>query len=839
MNLKSTILIVALAAGAGLWLWKGDDWTAKSAAPAESKSLAALDADFQPGKLTRIEITGENGLVLEKADGEVGWKLPGNWPLRKQEVAELADLFTGLKSRFLPLPVAENEDLSRYGLGAADKPLTVKVAAGANSYTLAFGEPKPADGDSPFTRPAYLRINDFPELIRLGPDVMPVLRRPADSYRRRQLFPDSERIKIAAAGGSPFGPSGGSSVVPLITDRAKEIEVRTTSKDRTLFGVAIPRTETFKLVRVAPFPKPVATEKGGEATIAPQRIADAWELAVPQRDRVDADKLQSLLASIPDLWVEEFATDATKAGLDKPERTLTVTQTDGSKLVLLVGAVAKTVERDVPAPSPPPMPGLPPLPPMTRKVKEEYLFAKLADNPQVFMLRAEKLNDLFPKADGLRDPQLAAFSTDEVQEVSIARPGQPPVKLVKKDAKWMVDRQPAAVAADSAAVNDLLNQLSGLRRGSAEVVGSPDAVSVSLVVKEKRAEGEPPATPRTIQIHLGKPKLGPWPAIASATSALVAVGVGANAEGEQIAARVEGWPRVSMVEAGVLKALGAEFRDRSLSSFFAADKLILEKDGKTFAFTKAGKDWKQTAPKEADVDSQEIDDLVTALGRLRAEKFLADRPTPDDLKRHGLDSPRAKWTVLNEGKESLVLLVGKDNAAKLGTGDSIVQLAPDVITKLVADYRPKKVWTLDEARVDSIEVDWAGKKFKLQRQGTGWEDPAAPKDQVIDKSVSELLTALGALKAERWTSLDAKAAGLEKPAGTITLSLRDKTTRVVAIGSETDGKKRHAKTGDAGSEVFVLSEADAAKLTRDRSAYVEKAEPKKDEKAEPKKGEKK
>jgi hypothetical protein len=833
MHLKSTITLLVLATACVLWLWNGDSWYPRAAAPAESKSLTALETDFTPEKITRIEIVGDaaTGLTLEKTTGDIGWKLPGNWPLRKSEVSELVATITGLRSRFQAIAIAENEDLSRYGLGAADKPLVVKVNAAGTDYTLAFGEPKLAEGESPFTRSAYLRINNFPELVRLGPDVMPVLRRSPDSYRRRQLFPESERIKIASGGPpSPFGPAtSGTSVVALLTDKVKEIEAKSTARGVTLFGAAIPKTESYALKRVAPFPTARPVEKGGEAVVQPQQIADAWELITPQRDHVDADRMQKILAAIPDLWVEEFATDASKAGLDKPERTLIVRRTDGAELKLLIGAVAKTVEREETVTAPPPMPGFPPTP-MTRKIFDEYRFAKLADNPQVFVLRADKLSDLFLKAELLRDPQLAHFEAGDVQDLAIAAPGKPPLKLVRKDDKWQIDRQPPA-AADSTAVNDLLTQLSTLRSKSEPVSGNPaDGPTITLTIKEKRPEGEPPAPPRTVVLHLGRPKIGPWPAIASAGSALVAVAVGANSEGQSIPASVQGWPKVAMVDASVLKAVSPEgaFRDRTLASFVGADKLTLERDGKTMVFTKTANQWKQTAPKESLVDPGDLEDLVDALGRLKAEKFAADTATPADLKTFGLEPPRSKWIIASGGKDVLTLLVGKEADGKVyaqvAGSPAVAILTAGDSTKVLADYRGRKVWDVDSTKVDAVEIEREGKKFTFTRKGTGWEDAAAPKDTVDDRAVEALLSLLDTLRAERWTDADAKKVGFEKPSGTITLLMKDKSKRVLSLGGPVDGnpKKLYARTSEQMADTFILSEADTARLTRDRAAYIEK-----------------
>src|SRR5260221_7659796 len=137
----------------------------------------------------------------------------------------------------------------------------------------------------------------------------------------------------------------------------------------------------------------------------------------------------------------------------------------------LVGAWGKPGHRGNAAP-PPRIPGSPP-PPLTPKV-DEYRYAKLADNPQVFVIRADKLTDLFAKADSLRDPQLARFTSDEVQELTITVPGKPAVKLLRKAEKWTIDAKPEPVAAEQSAVTELISQLSGLRSIGSEPAAIPD-----------------------------------------------------------------------------------------------------------------------------------------------------------------------------------------------------------------------------------------------------------------------------------------------------------------------------------------------------------------------------
>lgn len=825
MHTKSTLLLVVLAAAAGLWLWKGDAWgpslgLPSRAAAAPSPSIDLLTNRFTKDKVTRIEIVGEPGaeLTLEKTTGEVGWKLPGNWPLRKAEVAELVDLLTSLHTRFQPIPLGENADLAAYGLAKDQKPLVVHLTAADTVYTLTFGEPTPVAGESPFIRPAYLRINDNPEVVRLGPDMMPILRRPSDSYRRRQLFPEAERVKVAqSVPPNPFGPSAsGASTVAILTEKVSEIAVQGTKP-----------LDAFTLKRTGSFPQPVE-EKGSEPAVQPQDIADAWELEAPRRDRVNADKLEKILTTIPDLWVDEFATDAKKAEFEKPEHTLTVTLADGSKVTLLIGAVAKRVSREVPGPAAPPMSGLPPIP-STRTVVDEYRFAKLADNPQAFILKADKFADLFVKPDALRDLQLVHIKTENVIEVSILFPNQPKTRLVRSDNKWSLETPSGPVPAEGSLVADLLDKFAELRGTGGDAMGDPESGAIiTLIVKGKGSD----AAPRSVVLNLGRAKLGPWPAIASTFSALVAIGVGANMDEPRIPARVEGWSRVASVDASILKAAAPEggFRSRTLSDFSGADKLVLDRGGKSIAYTRTGGVWKQTAPKESTVDSAAIEEFAFSLGRLRADRFAAEHASPAEQKKFGLDPPQAKWTVFSGGKELLALSVGSKEAdgkvyAKLSGSDAVAVLSTEESKKVLAEYKGKKVWDFDEAKVESIEVERGGKKFKLVRKDAGWIDPAAPKDAIDTRAASELLTTLGGLKAERWLGADFKNAGTEKPSATITLTERGGAKRVLDLGSPVEGpptKKLYARVNAPGAEPFVLGEIDVERLTRDRSAYLAK-----------------
>ncbi|HVK18395.1 MAG TPA: DUF4340 domain-containing protein, partial [Fimbriiglobus sp.] len=189
-----TFVLLVLVLAGGVWLAAGDrvrttlglPKPGPTAAPAES--FALVDQYLRPDRLRGLKVTapGQPTLTLTRASNG-SWSQPGNWPLRDAEVAALVNTLTGLRSRFAAVPLGP--DLAAYGL---DRPESrVEVAAevatdsGTKVVTLRFGRTQAADGGPEFARPTYLRVEDRPEVVRLGPDVFPVLSRSPQAYRRR------------------------------------------------------------------------------------------------------------------------------------------------------------------------------------------------------------------------------------------------------------------------------------------------------------------------------------------------------------------------------------------------------------------------------------------------------------------------------------------------------------------------------------------------------------------------------------------------------------------------------------------------------------------------------
>jgi hypothetical protein len=838
--------------------------------PAASESVATLSG-LTADKLTKLELTRKDQPTLTLLRDPNGrWAQPGDWPVREKQVNELVAAVAGLKSRFQPAPVGD--DPAAFGLADADRPYTVSLQAEGKTVALTFGQTK--DGA------AYVRVGDRPEVLRVGPDVFQVIARNPDEYRRRQLFPDAVRVKLAGEGAG-VGPQA------IPADRIKEVKL--TGPDGT-----------FTLKRLAPNPTPRRdpdAAAGGPAASTAQ-MADGWELLVakgggaPLRDRVDPAKLKAVLTAVPDLWADGFPRKTAdeaglkETGLDKPERTLTLLPESGKPITLKIGGVSRTVERKEPAPTPPGSPF--PMPPGERTVKENYHYAKFENNPLVFEVKADRFADLFAKPDDLRDATLARFTADEAQTVEITLPVKPTdpaaavggpaaavatkaeptaVTLTKKkgnpNAQRDEDKQDRWYVGDRLAeagkVTELLDAVAKLeaktpadRLDDANPDLPPgfarlDGPTVKVTAQAKVLEGDPPPPPRTYTIQF----------------------TGRDAVTKKLAVTVAGWPRVNLVDDAVVSLADRgplAYRSRRLfdtAEATLAQVAVAKADGPAFELTGAdksggGTEWKLTKPVAVDPDPAKAAKLAADLSGLEAAEYVDDAPKADQLAgEYGLDKPRFvldlgfKGTGAKPQKLEIgAARPGKPEAfARLNGGGvfAVPQSVVDSLDKGALDLLPLQLWTAAPDKVTAVGVERGGEKYTLTKDGEKWkvggpfDAPAGAGD------VQQLASALASLKAEKYDAITGDHAkhGLDQPALKLTVTATEQNpgedekpvTRTVLVGKPTGeappppaafgqpaaGPGRYAKFADGPNQaVFVIPNAAVAAADKPALAWLDR-----------------
>jgi hypothetical protein len=784
MNLKTTLVLVVLAVAGVVWVWLAPplpSWLGVTSAPQETTpaaSAAVLEKELTPAALNRIEIRrGDRQTVLEKSGG--AWTIEGKWQTRPREVDELVALLTNLRSRFAPIAVAESTDLKAYGLDASA--LTVIVQADNKKYRLTFGE-DPADTNR-FTRATYLRLgesasagfDDRLEILRLGPGLVAALDRPVEYYLKRQLFP-SERVAKS-------------------TDSQEKID---------------------RLVA-----QEIATKDAKNAFTLVQAGKD-WELKEPVRDRLDPDKLQSILTAVPDIWAEHFIRepkkDLAEYGLDKPEQTITIKPPAGEAVTLLVGKKSpRKVERKVSRPAPP---GLP-MPALADKVVEEFNYAKLEGNDQIFEIKTDKLKDIFVSADTLRDSKLARFKAADVQRLELTYKDTA-IVLAKKDGKWRLEK-PINTDAESNKVTELIDKLSQLDAKGSDLVDKgdakeyslePPAGSVVLTVEEesKRKGDEKEKKTRKIQFYIGKH----------------------DADKKKLYVKVDDWPRINTVDDAVLKLVerpALAYRGRSIFDLAGKDleQIEVQRGDEKYALKKTDGKWRLSAPVDADADGAKINNLAGDLTGLNVIEYVTEEAKEEDLdKLYGLAKPALSVTLRPAGADAkpLTLRIGKQRDskqeyfAKLESSPQVFVIRKDIRDQLdqsSLSLRPLQLWQVPAGDLAALRIQKQEEpEYSLKREGTSWKI-SGPFDATVGQELMQpLLENLGTFKAEKYETHAAKELdkfGLDKPYVRAVVREADKDKEagkehVLLIGKPTaeGAKTRFAKLGNS-EAIVVVGEA--------------------------------
>jgi hypothetical protein len=156
-------------------------------------------------------------------------------------------------------------------------------------------------------------------------------------------------------------------------------------------------------------------------------------------------------------------------------------------------------------------------------------------------------------------------------------------------------------------------------------------------------------------------------------------------------------------------------------------------------------------------------------------------------------------------------------------------LDPAQTKRALAEYRKRTLWTgLDAAQVDTLTYNAPGGTFVLRKEGGTWAVAGKPDVKVNAAAVNETLATLAGLKAERYvadTGADLKLYGLEPgQAQLVVVAAGPNGREALEIGRPEGGSKRvYARLPDPKrSDVFVIGEADTAKIVRDLAAFTQK-----------------
>lgn len=391
----------------------------------------------------------------------------------------------------------------------------------------------------------------------------------------------------------------------------------------------------------------VKAESGEQTTL--KKTGSDWQIVQPAALQPDSAEVSGIATNLASLEmqrvIDDNPPDLAEYGLAKPRIEIAF-KSGGQEKKLLIGR--KT-------------------PPGTD------LYAKLADQPRVFLI-SSYLDSTFNKTTfDLRDKTVLKLDRDKIDALTIALPAHT-VRVAKRDGEWRL-AAPLDARADFTVVDGLVSRINTLQMKS---VASPEPAGLTEYGLDKPAA--------TVLIGSG-----------SSQATLL---VGKTAGEGLVYAKDQARPQVMTIDSSFLDELKkqpGDFRQKDLydARAFNATGLEIIRKGQTIAFEKTkvknkeGQEeekWRQTAPTAQDVDQAKVDSLLSAVTQSRAASF------PDTTAKTGLDNPELTITVKSgqgrqetvrfarAGADSFASRAGEPGAAKIdaATIDNITKALEEV-----------------------------------------------------------------------------------------------------------------------------------------------------------------
>jgi len=453
---------------------------------------------------------------------------------------------------------------------------------------------------------------------------------------------------------------------------------------------------------------------------------------------------------------------------------------------------------------------------------KEQVYAKLGDEPGVFLLPASLLEDLQPALIDLRDRRVLPTEAADVLRVDLELPGGS-VELARKQDAWRMVRPFEGRAADDA-VNDLLDKVGELK-------------AESFRDKATEQEGFALASPRAkIVIHqAGKED-----------KRVLLIGA-TSPSGEMTFVKRASSDTVAVVKtADVQPLLGgpAAYWDTSLLKLPEGAKIVsvtVKRAGVTYKLGRDGDAWKLTSPLEAGTDADNVNKILDHLSLLQATKIDAlDKTVPDKYAKAGkvvevsfsttsapaesrpsaesapASGPATKPVlptysvrIASIGGKSFAWLIGQTPAA---VGEFEASLYEAFAS---AELRDRTVWKVDPANVEAIHIASGAKTLTLRRDGENWTSPDDRYVKIDAEKIKTFLDDLKDVKAERFVTHrgpHAKKFGLDASRVVVRLTPAEGEPLRLAVSTRGEAGMLYAAAEAPG--VFLLKAEAADKLTK-------------------------
>lgn len=369
-----------------------------------------------------------------------------------------------------------------------------------------------------------------------------------------------------------------------------------------------------------------------------------WQITQPKLLAADQDSVSSLVSSLSSLssdrLIEDKAGDLSNYGLTTPNERVTITRKDGKTQTLLVGD-------DTPTGS--------------------GAFAKLQNDPRVFMIASYVKSGVDKTWKDLRDKRLLTFNSDKLTRVDLNAKGQMLEFGKNNQNEWQI-LKPRPLRADGLQVDELVRKLKDAKMDTS--VSDEDArkATAAFFTGTRVAVASVTDASGTQQLDVRKDKDKNYYARSSAVEGIYKV--------------------TSDIGDGLDKGLD-DFRNKKLFDFGWNDptKLDIRNGTAQATYQKSGEKWMSGAKQ---MDSPSIQALIDKLRDLTSTKFLDS----------GNGAPIFEATVTsNDGKRVEKVSIWKQGTSYLARREgepTVYELDPKAAEDLqktageIKDFQPPK-----------------------------------------------------------------------------------------------------------------------------------------------------
>ncbi|MCS6899845.1 MAG: DUF4340 domain-containing protein [Myxococcales bacterium] len=277
-----------------------------------------------------------------------------------------------------------------------------------------------------------------------------------------------------------------------------------------------------------------------------------------------------------------------------------------------------------------------------------------------------------------------------------------------------------------------------------------------------------------------------------------------------------------------------------------ADKgeVVLEKDGDK---------WRVKKPVDYPANQQNVKSLLDNLKELKA-KDVIDKGT-GAYTDYQVDDAKAVHVVAYKGNDKAVDLFfgksgGRGQTARKAGVDGVFAISgysSYLYTREAKNWRETSILKFDDAAVTKVDLKNENGEFSFVKEGDNWTakfkgekaEKADKLERFDDNKLKDMLRAYKGLSADDFA--DGKSdteTGLDKPAATLTLTLKEGDPIKISVGKTSSGENRFLrKEGD--KQIYIISSWSAGWSVAKADKFQKPEEKKDDKKDDKKKDDKK